>query len=102
LGSGLHLGFEGTEPGHGPKTPDASVLQFTPIDSERESYFAKVTATAGTTARVPAIATIDKRINKGMLSEGIAERKIPHTEKPPEAWPWPRRGGFSITEFCSR
>jgi hypothetical protein len=30
---------------------------------------------------------IDKRINKGMLSEGIAERKIPHTEKPPEAWP---------------
>ncbi len=30
---------------------------------------------------------IDKRINKGMLSEGIAERKIPHTENPPEAWP---------------
>jgi hypothetical protein len=31
--------------------------------------------------------TIDKRINKGMLNEGISERKIPHTENPPEAWP---------------
>jgi hypothetical protein len=36
------------------------------------------------------------------VGDGIAERKMAHREKAPEAWSKPRRGAFSSTSFCSQ